>query len=929
MALVCTFLLALWAAPGFAQQSINSGSIRGHVEDASGAAIAKAAVRLTNTERNQTTTLETDSSGRFSFAYLPVGDYEIRAEREGFQTEVRKARLSIGQSLDIPIVLTITGVEVAIKVTTDNTPTLEPLRTQMAETILPDEIAALPLSGRNYLDLALLAPATSKTNTGNNERFAETSAVAGTGISVAGQRNLGNGFLVDGLSANDDAADLALTFFSQEVIREFQVVRSGGVAEFGRAYAGVINVVTQSGTNDWRETLYGFFRNHRFDAVNVFAPVDSISGKRRGAPLTQAQYGASAGGPLKRNRAFLFTNFEREDLNRSGFITISPSNVDTINTRLDEIGYAAPRLTTGAYPTGDNRTSFLARTDLEVSARTRASFRYSLYDIFSPNARGVGGLSAVSRATHVSNQDHTIALNVTHVLSSNAVTETRFQMIRSRFEAPGTDLVGPAINISGLANFGASTSAPTGRDIDLLEIGNNFSVQRGRHTLKAGANFIYNRVDIEFPATIYGTYNFSNMAGFLTGAYTSFGQAFGKIDWYQTNPNLGWFVQDEWRIRRDLTINAGLRQDVEWLIDPIATQWRTFSPRLGLSWAPGNRKTVIRSSFGLYYDRISLRAIANAQRGDGTEYQAISLQRSQSGAPVFPNKLAAVPSGVLLSLSTIDPNIKAAYGIQSSLEIEREIGSRLSVSVGYLRMRGVHIIMQRNLNVPTLTAAEDPVNLGRPNPNFGNINQYSGQGDSYYDGLTVSLERRGAGSARFRLAYTYSKAIDNTGNAFFSSPQDHFDLRDNRGLSDNDQRHRLTVSGQFSIPRPPSGAGWTRAFEGFQLSPIFSYGSPYPFNIVTGGQTIQTTPARPSGVGRNTGKGFNAATLDVRLSRNLHVTDRTSVELLAESFNVLNRTNLQFPNNTWGTGSTPIPTFGLPTAAGDPRQLQFGVRLKM
>jgi hypothetical protein len=480
-----------------------------------------------------------------------------------------------------------------------------------------------------------------------------------------------------------------------------------------------------------------------------------------------------------------------------------------------------------------------------------------------------------------------------------------------------------------VANFGASTSSPTGRNIDLFQVGNNYSIQRGKHTLKAGVDFIYNRLSIEFPATLYGAYSFSNLANFLSGTYVSFGQAFGKVDWFQTNPNLGWFLQDEWRVRNDLTLNAGVRQDVEWLVDPVATQWRTFSPRLGLSFAPGDRKTVIRTSFGLYYDRIPLRAIANAQRGDGTAYQAISLQRTQAGAPVFPQKLTAVPAGALLSLSTIDPNIQMAYSIQTNLEVERELTRQLSVSVGYLRVRGIHIIMQRNLNVPTLTATDDPVNLGRPNPNFANINQYSGQGDSYYDGMTVSIERRGNNWANVRVSYTLSKAIDNTGNAFFSTPQDNFNLRDNRGLSDNDQRHRLTISGQFTVPDLPSQSFWARALEGFRLSPLFSYGSPYPFNIVTGGQTIQTTPARPLGFGRNTGRGFNSASLDIRLSRKIHVTEKTSAEIIAESFNVLNRTNLQFPNSTWGTGATPNATFGLPTGAGDPRQLQFGLRLQM
>jgi hypothetical protein len=188
---------------------------------------------------------------------------------------------------------------------------------------------------------------------------------------------------------------------------------------------------------------------------------------------------------------------------------------------------------------------------------------------------------------------------------------------------------------------------------------------------------------------------------------------------------------------------------------------------------------VIRSGFGLYYDRIPLRAVANAQRGAGLEYKAISLQRTQAGAPIFPDKLSDIPSGVLLSLSTIDPDIKVGYGIQANLEIEREIARQVSVSIGYLHTRGIHIIMQRNLNVPTLTASQDPVNLGRPNPSYGNINQYSGQGDSYYDGMTLSVERRGRWSS-VRVSYTLSKSIDNTGNAFFSVPQDNFNLRDNR-----------------------------------------------------------------------------------------------------------------------------------------------------
>jgi hypothetical protein len=877
-------------------------------------------------DRNQSFLTHTDEQGRFRYPSLPVGLYRIRIAASAFDTYERTLLLTIGQVQELPVVLRVGIVAETVDVVA-NAQAVETVRTQVGDTILPQEIDSLPLNGRNYLDLALLVPGVSRTNTGNNERFAETSAVPGTGISVAGQRNLGNSFIVDGLSANDDAADLAGAFFSQEVIRELQVVRSGGIAEFGRASSGIVNVATQSGTNDWRGKFYGFLRNHRFDAANIFAVVDTTTNRRIKSPLTQAQYGVSLGGPVQRDRTFVFVNFEREELNRSGLITISPANAGAINAFLDQANYPSSRVITGAYPAGSNRTNVFAKVDFAASNSTRIALRYSLYDIYSPNARGVGGLNALSRATLVDNLDQTAAFNAVSILSNSALNETRVQFTRSRFAAPGNDLTGPAVTISGVAGFGASTSSPTGRDNDMFEVANNYSIQLGSHSLKMGADFIHNRVTILFPGSFYGTYAFTSLASFLSGTYLTFGQAFGKTDWFQTNPNLGWFVQDEWKVSRSLTVNAGLRHDVQWMVDPVKTRGLNFGPRVGMAWAPAGDRTVIRFGGGLFYDRIPLRAVANALRGSGVDYKAVTLQRTQLGAPVFPAKLASVPEGVLLSLSTIDPEIKNGSAIQANLEVERQLSNTLFASAGYMYVRGMHIIMQRNLNVPTLTAAQDPVNLGRPNPNFANISQYSGQGDSYYNGMTVSLEHRGGGWLAGRVSYTLSKAIDNTGNAFFSGPQDNFNIRDNRGLSDNDQRHRLTISGQLSIPAGDSGGLLRRMAGGFNLSPIFTYASAYPFNVVTGGQTIQTTAARPAGVGRNTGKGFDSSSLDVRLSRHVRLSERMNAEVMVESFNTLNRTNLQFPNNTFGTGTTPLPTFGRATNASDPRQLQFGMKL--
>ena len=181
----------------------------------------------------------------------------------------------------------------------------------------------------------------SRTNLRSTDRFAETSAIPGTGVSVAGQRNLNNNFVVDGLSANDDAADLAGMYLSQEVVREFEVVTSGGNAEFGRASSGTISVVTQSGSNRNGGRAYEFFRNDIFDAQNPL----SI----RKDPLNQNQFGLTFGGPIVRDRMFWFGNVERTQQDRTGIVTIAPASVIAVNTALDAAGYRGPRIATGNF----------------------------------------------------------------------------------------------------------------------------------------------------------------------------------------------------------------------------------------------------------------------------------------------------------------------------------------------------------------------------------------------------------------------------------------------------------------------------------------------------------------------------------------------------------------------------------------------------
>jgi len=919
------FVVALLISVGRnvgAQQTVTSATLSGRVEDATDASVSGATIEAINLETNQHAMVISDSDGKFRFAYLQVGAYKLLVSAPGFASLTKELTLTIGQAAYLEIRVQVAGMEAQIQVAAD-APLIETVRTQVAETIRPAEINSLPLNGRNYLDLALLVPAVSPTNTGSNQRFAETSAVPGQGISIAGQRNLDNSFIVDGLSANDDAADLTGTYYSQEVVREFQVITTGGIAEFGRASSGVVNIITKSGTNDWRGDLYGFLRNQRFDARNPLAPVKDL--------LTQAQYGGTAGGPIQRSRTFLFTNFEQTRRNYSAVVTVAPAPVTIINNRLNAINFAGPPIETGVVPAAFDTTNFFVRVDHKLNDRNQLSARYSIYHITAENSRSVGGLNAVSRGSGLDDTDQTIEVSNITTINSRTLNEARFQFTQSSLDAPVNDPIGPAVTISGVANFGMATVSPLARTIDLFEAIDNISTQRGAHSLKAGVGILYNRVDIVFPGASQGTYNFTSLNNFLSGNYSTFQQAFGAPGQFQSNPNFGVFAQDEWRVGNNFTINAGLRYDLQWLPSPIQTDTNNLAPRLGVAWSPGDHRTVIRAGFGIYYDRIPLRATSNALQRDGTKYIVAQFAPGQAEAPVFPNLLALQPSTLVTkpNITRIDPNIETSYGEQANVQGEHELPGNAVVSIGYIHLRNLHIIVSRNVNVPTAPVSAGIPNLGRPDPNWGNISRYESSGDSYYNGLIVSLNKRPTRWAGLRASYTLSKTTDDAGNFFFSTPQDNFNIRGEMGLSDNDQRHRLVVSGTLSAPPEATKEGWRRALKDFELSYIFTYASRLPFNILLGSDRNLDTNNndRPSGVGRNTGRGFDYASLDMRVSRRIRLNERVSVDVLAEGFNLFNRANYGVPNNTFGPGTIPLPAFGQPTLAFDPRQFQFGLKL--
>lgn len=931
----------------YAQETLTSASVTGRVLDPSGALIAHTAVTARSVATNQSYAVTTDDRGRFRLPFLPIGEYIFTTQPSGFQAGSVKVQLGVGSAFDLTLKVSLAGAGVTVDVVDEDLVPLEANRSQISETVHQAEITELPYSGRNYLDLALLTPGVSPTNTASTQTFAETSPVIGQGYSINSQRNFSNSFVVDGLSANDDAAGLAGNSYGMDVVQEFQVVTSGGQAEFGRAMGGYFNIVTRSGANNLHGTAYGFLRNQRLNAMNALS--------RNKLPLTQGQYGASLGGPVRRDRTFLFGNYEGRRLNTNGIVTITPANAAAINSRLNTLGFTGPRLSVGnsattLYPTTVHTDNAFIRGDHRFSDRDQFSLRYSYYGLNSVNARGAGALADVSYATAVRDTNHTVAVSNVATLSPRTFNETRGQFTYDSLNAPSNTQNSPAITISGVASFGRFSSSPTARLNYLYEVVDNLVMQRGAHTVKTGVDFLFNRDTITFPQSIAGNYTFPSLSAFLnsTTGYASYAQNFGTPAITQNNPNIGFYVQDEWKLTSALTINAGLRYDLQFL-KTINTDTNNVSPRVGFAWSPfANHRTVVRGSFGLFYDRVPMRALANALLSANNTQdpaQGRLLQYTyvpgDAGAPSFPNVSTTPNPAALISYSLMNRNIQNAYSEQVSLGVEQQLARATTLGISYQHTRGLHLLSSINRNINA--------NGTRPDATRGNVRAYDSLFDSYYDGLAVSLVQRPTSWASARVSYTWSKAINNVGEFFFSAPINNFDLKVDRGRSDDDQRHRMVFDFNAHTPTAHTSTVMGHVTHGWQFGGILQYYSRLPFNVVTGGQTRQQTTQRPcvagytlattnpctqgfagAVLGRNTGIGFDFFNLNARLSRTIALSDRVKLQGMAEAFNLLNHRNDMIPNGTWGTGaypSTPSATFGSANGVGDPRSIQLAARL--
>ena len=920
-------LVGLFSVTTFAQTATTS--LRGVVTDASGALVPNATVSLSDKANGTNYSATTNSAGRYIFPVITPATYQVDITSAGFAPQSRIAELLVNQPATIDFTMSVKSNNTTVNVSTA-TQTLNLTDATEGNAIGNTTIEALPMDGRNPVALLTLQPGVLYLGPENTD--SRTGAVAG------GRSDQGN-VTVDGLDDNNQIQGTAFTGVLRSTLdstEEFRVTTSNGTAEAGHSSGAQVNLVTKSGTNTLHGAAYGYLRNSSLNAANALS--NTV------LPLTQAQYGASLSGPLVHDKTFYFANFEGRDLNQSGFASITPANVALINARLISVGYPGPLISTGQYRNPIHNEDFFSKVDHRFNEKDQFSARYSLYHVESINSRGAGALSAPTASANLFDTDQTVAASNVWTISPRMVNETRGQFTNSNLAAPPSDPIGPAVSISGVASFGTLSGSPTARVNQLYEATDSLSIQHGAHAIRFGVDFLYNNDTITFPRTNRGSYSFSSLANFLSGTYNSsgFAQTFGVTQVHQTNPNVGFYAQDEYKIASNFTLNLGFRYDLEFL-KSVATQTGNVSPRGGFAWTPfASRRTVVRGSYGLFYDRIPLRPLANALLSAGNttvvsnlQQLSISLSPTQAGAPVFPNILGAltIPAGVLFNFSTMDPHMKNAYSEQGSLQIEQQISNTATVSVGYQHVRGLHLIISVNQNVPTCAAVG--TNDGcRPNLTFGNDSQYSSLADSYYDAVDVAFIQRPVKWGSYRVSYTYSKALDNVSEFFFSAPLNNYNIWQDYGRSDDDQRSRLTFEGTIHSSLAKANTAWERLSHGFQFTTGLTAYSPLPFNITTGANTIQGTGARPTVNGayinRNAGESYSIVNMNIRLSRSFAIGEKIRLQALGELFNTLNHTNVVSLNGVFGTGaypSSPLPTFRQITAVNDPRTAQFGLRL--
>jgi hypothetical protein len=979
--IIATLALALLGARVFAQTPATA-TLHGRVTDPQGAVVAGAHVQLRYVPTGNVREAGADNRGAFVLTDLAPGSYVVWVTAVAFaQKEYPPLTLQVGQNAEVTLKLEAAALSEKVDVAVESL-TIQNVSSVVQGVLASNEIERLPLNGRNFLELSFLVPGNSPAP---NFDPTKTNSVV---VSSAGQLGRGGNVTIDGADNNDDAVGGPLQNLPQDAIQEFQIATNRFSAETGRSGSAVINVVTKSGADSWNGSASFYVRDKSLQGLPATAD------RSQGAPpFSREQYAASLGGPLVKGKLFWFGAAEYR--NQDGAVLVGARDVAARTIR--RLFADAPL------------TDFLGTTRLDwtPSGSNRVGLRYSIERADDTGASTLDrAIGSATQRQESRNHYHSLLGTWTSVLGSRSANNLSLSWNRFRNQIdptnPGRQLTFPSLQ------DGASFRVPQGTDQDRWQASDTFSVALGAHALRFGGDV--QRVEAAFHLGVFREGRVELVEDFATFDHNGD----GKIDDNDllfavtlrsglpnqdlelancNNTHAAFFAQDDWRVHPRLTLNLGLRYELDTdvnnvsqydRINPLARPFlkgdrkrdgNNFAPRLGFNWSSQGGRTSLHGGYGIYYDRVTLE-IMSLERGlDGRalpiEVRAgnvFFLDPATGQFPPFAPSLSSpftgfpLPGAGASGINIIDNGLQNPEVQQFNLGFETRVGKDLVLRVDGLHNLGTHFIIGRKIG-----EVFNPV-VGGPDQ----IKNLESSVNTKYDGLLLSAERSFGERHWLRASYTLSKAFNYANDdqiPFSNGPIDPNDLRREYGPTPNDQRHRFTFAGSFSLP------------GSFRISPLLTLASAVPMDILMPDASSRVPTLQRNAGGRQfkTGADLNAfisrqnaaggiggvllplvsddvrfgdsfQSLDLRLSRSFKIGGKAAFEAMVECFNVWNATNILGVSNKNYSGyanvlvrdsedpksagylhsssfGKAVNTAGGVFGSGGPRAFQLGVRL--
>ena len=904
-------------------QAQATASISGTVTDTSGAAMAAAVVKVTNTGTMISRSTLTDAQGRYRIPDLAIGDYNVEAEKPGFETVLRKGvALTVGADPVIDAQLPVGQTQQTVNVVADVSQ-VETTSAAITNLVDQTQMRELPLNGRDYAQLMSLAPGVIalpnlQTNTlfGNQPDF-----------SVSGARATGGLFLLDGTDTtgyfqHGGGSGALGTTLGVDAIEQFQILTNTYSAEYGGA-GSVVNSATKSGTNAFHGSAYEFIRNSAIESRNFF---DGASVP----PYRQNQFGTTLGGPIKKDKAFFFVNYEGfrasrtvsnlavvPDAEAHNFLmpnasgvyapvqqSSNPVTASAISQVLGLYPVATTEILSKGLPTGtgyytelNNTRSYenylVGRFDYQFSEKDSFFFRY----VLDRASRNLDSLLHTHPELDLTRDNYATA-EERHIFSPSLVNLARVSFVRNNEHGefpkiipvlqfyPGEGRQDGTLSIGG--NISALTSGPA-----FYVIPNKYTEAdeliwtHGAHELKAGASVERRQENAWNPGGIMGAWTFASLTSFLQGIPLSVSGAPSDVQFPGLDPikdwremNFGFYVQDDWKVSRRLTVNLGLRYEPQinpnfarhqpevLLNTPYSNTWTTVSnahatnislknwdPRIGLAWDPfADHKTSVRAGFGIFHSLVFASEIPIYQQ---PPYFRVNQTAAQGAT--FPVMFSNIPANgaVIPTNGTLSCSVCSYYDqtrtptiYQYNLSIQRQLSSSTVLTITAVGSHGNFLMMGHDFNYAVPFAGADGnlvfgklingniVPNARLNPTWQTLTLQNGQGSSHYEGLQLGINRRLSKGLQTELSYAFSKSMDDAssgiggfGDGGGTNPTN---LRADYGLSNFNRTNNLRLSWVYHLPFHAPSPILNAAIKDWQLSGIYSYSSGQPFSPSVG-----------------------------------------------------------------------------------------------